>query len=263
MPARLPFLLCCLPFLLFAGTADEGLLLLPPAWDSRVVFYHTFENGPDQPRINLAEARIETDGAEWADGFTGKGLAARKIERRTGPTLRLTSPAFSVHRPFTVMFWWRLDEPMAETSNFALLKIGNHQGRHGGYIANFVRGKGEWCALKEPTYVSQLYNFPGLTNRNMPWGGRVWAEPGEWRHTAITVSAARQIDIHWDGRQRESFQAKGRLFAAGDTNALSLGPDWLFHPMTIDEVIVLDRALAADEIAAYVRAARALRAIGR
>jgi hypothetical protein len=159
------------------------------------------------------------------------------------------------------MFWWRLDEPMTETSNFALLKIGNHQGRHGGYIANFVRGKGEWCALKEPTYVSQLYNFPGLTNRNMPWGGRVWFESGEWHHTTMTVSAARQIDIHWDGQRRESFQAKGRLFAEGDTNALMLGPDWLFHPMTLDEVIVLDRPLADGEIAAYVRAARALRAI--
>jgi len=158
-----------------------------------------------------------------------------------------------------VMLWWRVDAPMGETTWLELLKIGNHRGRHDGYIANFVAGKGEWCGLTEPTYISQLQNFPGLTDRNMPWGGRVWSEPGQWRHLAMTVSGARQVDISWDGRHREMFQAKGRLFVEGDTNALILGPQWHQFPMTIDEIVVLDRALSAEEIADYVRATRALR----
>ncbi len=78
----------------------------------------------------------------------------------------------------------------------------------------------------------------------------------------MTVSGARQIDIFWDGGYREMFQAQGRLFVEGDTNALNFGPGWHHLPMTLDEIVVLDRALSAEEIAGYVRADRALRAIG-
>lgn len=242
---------------------DAALLLLPPAYDGRVLVYHSFSQGADKPELNAAKATVEVEGGAVADGFTGRGLAVRPAKEHKQPLgIRLVSPAFSVHRPLTVMFWWRLDAPMRETTWLGLLKIGNHRGRHNGYIANFVAGKGKWCGLKEPTYISQLQKLPGLTDRNMPWGGRVWSEPGQWRHLAMTVSGARQVDICWDGRHREMFQAKGRLFVEGDTNALIVGPEWHHFPMTIDEIVVLDRALSAEEIAAYVTASRALRAIG-
>lgn len=242
---------------------DAALLLLPPAYDGRVLVYHSFSKGAKKPELNTAKATVEAEGGAVAEGFTGRGLALRPAKGANSPqSIRLVSPAFSAHRPLTVMLWWRVDAPMRETTWLGLLKIGNHRGRHDGYIANFVAGKGEWCGLKEPTYISQLQNFPGLTDRNMPWGGRVWSEPGQWRHLAMTLSGARQVDIYWDGRHREMFQAKGRLFVEGDTNALIVGPEWHQFPMTIDEIVVLDRALSAEEIADHRRACLAIQAIG-
>jgi hypothetical protein len=251
----------CIPAVVRAAD-DSDLLLLPPALDDRAIFYHAFTKGADKPEINAAKATIEVQAAALADGFTGRGLATRPVEgRQQSHGIRMVSPAFSVHRPLTVMFWWRLDAPMKETTGFGLIAIHNHGGRHDGYVSNFVAGKGPWCGLKEPTYISQLNGFPGLTDRNMPWGERVWSEPGQWRHLAMTVTGARQIDIYWDGQHREMFQAQGRLFVEGDTNAIMLGPDGYQVPMTLDEIVVLDRGLTADEIAGYRTASRALQAI--
>lgn len=124
------------------------------------------------------------------------------------------SPALSIHKPLTGMFWWRLDEPMKEEPGFGVLAL-----RGKGWLSAFVAGKGPWCALKEPARVFQCYNFPGMENCNDVWGGRAWFEPGVWHHTAITASG--------------------------------LG-------MTLDDVVILDRALSGDEIPAYITAAKAL-----
>jgi hypothetical protein len=56
---------------------------------------------------------------------------------------------------------------------------------------------------------------------------------------------------------------KGRFFSADDVvRTISLGSSWLAHPMTIDEVLVLDCAMTADQIAAYVTATNKLAEIG-
>ncbi|MCX7935739.1 MAG: LamG domain-containing protein, partial [Planctomycetota bacterium] len=238
-----------------APKPQNGFFYLPPAWAERVIFYHSFEAELGKPEINLAQASIRGDQTEPTQGFVGRGYRMAnqyKSPNKGNASLMVSSPAFSLHKPITAMLWWRLDEKMKEETCFNLLALLGP-----GYISSFVRGKGEWCALAEPTYISQVYDFPGIRNHNNPWGGRAWFEAGEWHHVAISVSAAAEIAIYWDGVRREIISVKGRPFQEGEGINIMPGANWLYHPMTIDEFMVIDRALSAEEIAAYVTAARA------
>lgn len=262
---RFPALLALVGLLLVNAARGEApapapaagdFLYLPPDWADRVVFYHAFEQGVDKPEINTLGARVRGSATAPAEGLTGRGYAAPNQYAKQTP-LSLFSPGLSAHRPLTLMYWWRLDAPMTEGTCFSLLSLAGS-----GFIANFVRGKGDWCGLAQPTYISQVYNFPGIANRNMPWGGRAWFEPGAWHHVALTVAGAQQVAIYWDGRLRETILLKGRLLREGDTGRADVGANWLYHPMTLDDLIVVDRALTAGEIADYVLAARRLREVG-
>ena len=238
------------------AAAASDFLYLPPAWEDRVVFYHAFERRVDEPEINTLAARVQGAATAEAEGLTGKGYTAPNVHDKKNPQtpLSIFSPGLSAHRPLTVMCWWRLDRPMVETSSFSLLSLAG-----AGYVASFVHGKGEWCGLKEPTYVSQVNNFPGIANHNNPWGGRAWFEPGAWHHVAITVAGGAEVAIYWDGRLRETISLKGRLLREGDTGRVDIGGNYRFHPMTFDDLIVVDRVLTAEEIADYCLATTELR----
>lgn len=228
---------------------------LPPAWADRVVFYSSFEQGVGTPEINTIAADIHGTASGPSDGLVGdKGYRSVTGNEQE---FRLTSLGLSAHRPITLMTWFRLDTPMTETSFFCLLWLGRGQAR----IGYDVRGKGEWCALTEPTFVTQWYNFEGINNNNNPTGGRAWFEPGEWHHVALTVTGARQIDIYLDGRLKLTGLIAGRTFRQGDTTEAIVGNSWLCHPMTLDEVIVTDCALSGDEIAEYHVSVKKLREI--
>ena len=235
-----------------AAHPSEAYLYLPPDIESRVVFYHSFERGVKQPEIDLLRAKISCGKMELADGFAGRGLKCSNREVAKNP-LRVHSQALSAHRPLTVMVWWRLDAPMQDATCYHLIRLGGR-----GYVAAFVRGKGKWCALTRPTFVFQVYNFAGIANRNNPWTGHAWVEPGTWHHVALTVATASDIRVYWDGRQRIRHGIKGRSFRKGDTSSLDLGASWLFHPTTIDEVVVLDRVLDERDVRSYVEVTRRL-----
>lgn len=237
-----------------AAAPADAFMYLPPRLAGRVVFYHSFETGVQQPEIDLIGAKVSAVGLAPAKGLTGKGYQAGSGAAAKKGSYRLQSPALSVHKPLTVLFWWRLDEPMKEETTFHIFGLSGNKG----YISNFVHGKGEWCALKEPTYCFQVWSFPGIENWNDVWGGRVWVEPHVWHHAAIAVSGASEIRIYWDGSLRTLHAPKGRAFHEGDTGAIELGTSGLQPAMTLDEVIVLDRALSTEEVQAYVLAARQL-----
>ena len=243
---------------------DPGapFIYLPPAWSQRVVFYHSFGQGAGAPEINLLEARVEGEAEEVAEGFAGPGYPVLSGKDARRP-LRINSPRLSPHRPLTVMFWWRLDQEMQEDLTLCLF-YGQSPGRRG-YIANAVHGKSGWCALPQPTYISQVHGYEGLMNHHNSWGGRVWPEAGQWRHWALTATGADRLTIFWDGRPRETIALKGRPFREGDVTLVGLGEQYSRDgkpdaALTFDEVIVADRALTPEEIAAYVLAAQQLRA---
>jgi hypothetical protein len=257
--------LTCTLVLLLAGLAGvgqaapaDGCFYLPPGLADRVIFYHSFARGPMRPDLNLIGATLALAENDPARGLNGSGyMAGSGSAAKKKGSFVLRSPALSVHRPLTVMFWWRLDEPMREETGFGVLAL-----RGQGWISTFVAGKGPWCALREPTCVFQCYNFTGMENCNDVWGGRAWFEPGVWHHAAITVSGAADIRIYWDGKVRTQYAPKQRLFKEGEINSVELGSSGNSPGMTLDEIVVLDRALSADEILTYLAAARALAQLG-
>ena len=239
---------------LSVAAPGDGFLYLPPHLAERAVFYHSFAKGLKMPELNLIGAKLMLAENDPVPGLVGTGYRAGSgmATQKKGAFL-LQSPVLSVHKPLTVMFWWRLDEPMKEETGFGVLAL-----RGKGWISTFVAGKGPWCGLREPTYVFQCYNFPGMENCNDVWGGRAWFEPHVWHHTAITVSGAADVGIYWDGQLRTRHTPKGRLFREGEINSMELGASGNGPAMTLDEVVVLDRTLNADEILGYMTAVKAL-----
>jgi len=230
------------------GSAARTFFYLPPGIEDRVVFYHSFELGAARPELDLLGAQVSAP----QDATPADGLAARGLRVRSGHgSLKLASGSLTLARPLTVMMWWRFDEPMRDETGYHLITLGGK-----GIVSAFARGKGEWCALKEPTFVFQVYYFEGITNMNHIWSGSARVEPGTWHHIAVTVAGAAEVRAYWDGLLRVQHTIKGRQFRTGDVNSIEFG-----HPMTIDELVVLDRALSEDEIAAYVEASRALAAV--
>jgi len=238
-------------------------LYLPAVWADRVVFYHSFEQGVDKPEINTAGVKVTGHSPEDVEGFAGRGYRVQKPEgglKRNLLTLD-SAEALSAHRPLTIMHWWRLDEEMQEDLTFNLIFL---QGR--GWISNSVHGKAQWCGLREPTYISQVHGFAGIRNYNNPWGGRVFPEKGAWHHVAMTFSGASTIRFYWDGRLRETIAVRGREFAPDDTSQLMLGAQYSRAgkpdaSMTIDEVIIVNRALNADEVSQYAKSSIKLKEV--
>ncbi|MCF7854834.1 MAG: LamG domain-containing protein [Candidatus Pacebacteria bacterium] len=237
----------------------RDFLLLDPGWAGRVVFYQRFEHGEAVPEIDEIDGQLWVDNAKITDGLAGRGLATASGNEKPTRLVEIRSSALSVHEPITVMMWWRLDAPMVETTSFALLHIYKSNAQR--FIRTFVHGKGKWANLRRPTSIHQVWGFPAMANWSKPWHGRnVWFKPGTWHHVAISVSGGRTVDVYWDGGQYESIQVQGRTFREGDTDSVIFGPQISggVHPMTIDELIVVDRALRASEIAVYVHDVRKL-----
>jgi hypothetical protein len=235
----------------WAGDAAD-CLYLPPCWADRVVFYHTFDGRFDRPEINRIGAKALQTSGELASGFTGKGCRL-PLGTAKNAAFEVSSPAISAHRPITLMCWFRLDRRMAETTWIGLLMLRGA----GPYITHFVAGRGVWCGLREPTFISQIVAFPGISQFHNQWGGRAWFDEGVWHHVAMTVASASEVLVYRDGTLRDTIVVKGRTFKDHEVNTAAFGSQG--HPMTIDECLVIDRALTADEIAQYVTSSRALR----
>ncbi len=224
---------------------------LPPAWDGHVVFYHSFSQGIEQAEIPWPGGRVVNgQPGERVAGLTGDGFQTTDGKA----ALTLQQLQWPLARPITVSMWWRLDEPMKLDTGFHLLTLGAN-----GYISNFVRGKGTWCGLQEPTFVIQTYNFPGISNVNGIGYGDGWVTEKVWHHVALTVSEGSRVTVFWDGRPRSEFAVKGRLFGDKDVvQSIQWGSHWLGCAMVLDELVVLDRALSAEHVGDYVNAVQKL-----
>ena len=227
------------------------LLYVPPDLEGNVLLYHSFSRGAAKPEVNRLGARV-------AGAHTGRcvpALTGRGFARSTGKGGGLSFAGLDrpLTKPVTVSLWFRLEKPMADETGFHLISL-----RANGYISHFVRGKGQWCALKRPTFVVQLYRFPGISNVNGLLGSGRLAEAA-WHHVAVAVSEGSRVRVFWNAKLRGEFSAKGRLFATADAvRSIDVGTHWLSHPMTIDEVLILNRALTGADIQAYTTAIRHL-----
>jgi hypothetical protein len=238
------------------GLPAERCLYIPPGWADRVVYYHSFDTALDRPEINALGAKVALGDAALEAGLAGRGCRFA-VDRRNKRGLALAGLALPLNRPWTLSMWWRLEEPMKAESGFQLLSM------HGkGFMSNFVAGKGSWCALKEPTFVAQVYNWPGLSNVNDIYEGPAWVAPQVWHHTALVVSKGSSVRVFWDGALKADLSLRGRLLTSNDVIASAeFGPTGAALPMTIDEVLILDVPLEADALRDYMTAVRQLAAV--
>jgi hypothetical protein len=232
-------------------------MYLPPEWAKNVVFYHSFEKGLDQPEINQINARVEGEKANiMANGITthcyksaNASGAGKKLK-----ALQVIGPGVAVNHSMTAMCWFRLDEQPKADSCYELLQLLGKDG----WIASFVRGKGDWCNLSGPTRITQVHNFPGIANCNNPWGGAVTFKKGDWHHVAISVANASTVCVYWDGQLKETVPAKGRDFKADDVMLIQADSNPFYFPTSVDELIVANVALTGQQIADYIKAVHAL-----
>jgi hypothetical protein len=237
--------------------ADCYLYLTPDIVD-RAIFYHSFERGLAEPEINVIGATVQAPGRKLVEGLTGQGWRCPKREKGRDASLTVASGELSVHEPRSFMMWWRLDAPMSKRSGFHLIRL-----EGAGWISNFVHGAGKWCNLQRPTNILQVYRFSGISNHNGRWGGGpAMVEPGEWHHVAITISAASETRVFWDGRLVRGYHNKGRLFREGEVRRAVFGRLYGSHPMTVDEIVILDVTLDGAQLRRYVETVRRLREVG-
>jgi hypothetical protein len=249
-------LLLLLAALLFAPpqlTTRDSRLTAPfvrgPAWMQEcLIYYNTFEGKPDGPDVNT-EGITVGEAAETAAG----GLFRRCLDTTAKP-LVLKSAAFSAHRPLTLSFWWALPKDLPVDGGYSLFQF---SGR--GIVSAFTRGKGDWCALQRPAGVLQVYYFPGIQNVNGIYDYDLAAHldlrAGVWHHTAVVLRQATNVQLYTDGKPVCEITLSGREFTKADAlETLSLGGGVL-----LDEVAVLNRAVASGMIADYYRGVARLR----
>lgn len=238
----------------------EGLapyLNVPPFLEDRLIYYQSFDDAAGTPEVNEANAVQTGQVAAAPDGFRGACARAEKAQ-----ALQLRSEAFSPHRPLTVAFWWALGEDEQPDSVFELFHLTNGKG----FVSHFSRGKGEWCALERPAAVLQVYYLPEIANVNGIYDPDLMAHldlrAGVWHHTAVVFNGASLVEVYTDGRRAWETRLTGRPFAASDAlHDLSIGGRYGL-PVALDEVLILRRALSADEIATYCTALRQMREAG-
>ncbi len=229
---------------------------LPPSYEDRLIYYQSFDTPDGGPEVN--ETGSTPNALEpLPDGIRGRCALGAKD---TG--LHLNSEAFSPHRPLTASFWWALQEDAAIDGVFGLFHLTGGQGM----ISHFSRGKGEWCALQRPAGVLQVYYFDGIANVNGIYEGdllgKLELRAGVWHHTAVVVRGASLTEAYTDGAKVFETRNNGRNFLADDRlHDLRLGSFWGAQAY-LDEVVILRRALSADEIAEYVTAVRQMAAVG-
>jgi len=231
------------------GQATE---VIGPEWfQANLLFRHGFADGADQPTV-VAEGLamgVTGDAAVVPRGWMGPALLTDGAGR-----LQLTGEALSPCRPLTLSFWWALPRDLAIDGGFGLFEI------HGkGFVGQFCRGKGEWCALQRPAGVFQVYYFDGIQNVNGIYDFDLMAtldlRADAWHHTAVVFRQASRIEAYTDGRLVFDTTTAGRAFRPDDgLTTLVLGGGIL-----LDEVAILKRAVAGDMIADYYRGARQAR----
>lgn len=259
LAAGLPMfvLAICLLRPLHAAPAEaEPPVLVPPWFQDSLIYHNSFEQAGALPETNTASIQM-LDGS--ATNPMPHGLFGHGLRLEANQSFKLHSPVFSPHQPFTISFWWALGEDAKIDTGFNLFGLNGN-----GYIGHFVRGKGDWCALQRPTGVFQVYNFHGIQNTNLLYDYNLAAsvnlKAGVWHHTAAVFRAASIVEIYTDGKKVTDIQIEGRLFRPEDNiQQLECGP--LGNGGTLDEFIILDRAVSAESIARYYSVISQMRAL--
>lgn len=237
------------------GANTSDLLSLPPSWNNRVIYYQSFEQEDGAPDINASGLEIMEMMKTDANGIRGHCA----VPGNTG-TILLNGEAFSPHKPLAVSFWWALQEDATKDSGFGLFHLTNGRG----FISHFARS-GPWCALDRPAGVLQVYYLPDIKNVNGIYDRDFMAHAelkvGSWHHTVLVFTAGSLISLYLDGNKVFQIRVTGRSFQESDQlHEMILGNRDKF-PVSLDEIVILNRPLQDEEIATYYKAIRQMNQI--
>jgi len=218
---------------------------LPPSWESRVIYYQSFDN--EKAEINSANLESDETATIGLGGIRGRCASDKSIQ--------LKGKALSPHQPLAVSFWWSLQKDPDKNSGFGLFHLTNGKG----FISNFVRS-GPWCALEKPAAVTQVYYLPDIQNVNGIYDYDIIKsldlKHGDWHHTAVVFTAGSMVSVYTDGSLVSQIRLVGRSFSESDNiNLMILGSNGGL-PIALDEIIILDRPLSDEEVAEYVNIIR-------
>jgi len=171
-------------------------LSLPVSFEDRALLYWSFDRPGAGPEIDRIRVKRPPRFESRPDGM--RGPCAVCVKQRE---FRLESPRLSPHRALSVSVWWALERDLKIDDTFGIMAIG---GRTRSYVSHFSRGRGRWCALREPAGVFQVYNFPGIRNVSALYDRQLSRHldlrRSRWHHSAITVAAGRRLVVYTDGQ---------------------------------------------------------------
>ena len=230
-------------------------LSLPPTWDSRIIYYQSFDRNDGSPDINTASLKLA-----WAMETDTYGIRGRCAMPGEAKTIGLSGEAISPHKPLAISFWWALQEDAMKDSGFGLFHLTNGKG----FISHFARS-GPWCALDRPAGVLQVYYLPGIKNVNGIYDrdfiDNAELKAGVWHHTTLVFTGGSLVSLYLDGERVFQIRTTGRSFHESDQlHEMILGNRGEL-PVTLDEVMILDRPLIDEEITTYVKAIRQMNQI--
>ena len=239
------------PTPLAAGAAAAVTPLGPPWFAGNLVYYNSFDRVDVEPEILAAGLSATEKGP--AEAVAGAVRGGRHIH-----ALEIHGSAVSPCRPLTISFWWALPKDLAIEGGFSLFSWTG-----GGYIGAFCHGKGEWCALRKPAGVLQVYYFPGIQNVNAIYDMDLCAHldlhAGAWHHTAAVFRQALSVELYTDGKKVCEIPLSGRPLSEKDNlNTLTIGATG-GDGLLVDEVALLDRAVDGEMIADYYRGVSQIR----
>lgn len=220
-----------------------------------ILYYDSFgdSNGPDVVSIDL---RKFTRAARYKkkDGISGAyGVLL------SGTGLYLEGTAISLRHNRTLSYWFKFAEALPENGGGSFFANVEQGAKKPKFLSVFARG-GPWCALDDTALVAQCQNFKDMHDVStiVDRAFRRHYAAGIWHHFALT-SNGKDILIYLDGRLVASMTMTRPLREDDNLNGLRIG-EYGSVPFQIDELMILDLALPASQVQAYVAANQSLMA---
>ena len=198
--------------------------------DDAVIVLHLDETSGTTLADDASGLSVSADNGEWVGAafFGGLSFDAERITVPDGNETDLTND-------FTVS-WWMQASP-GETAYQAILMKGS-----------------SFTAYSLFRYGDEGFYFYGITSANTVVSGFFTgaSHDGSFHHYALTMDTSNVLTLYEDGVSLGTLSTTGALATNNDDLTLGGYPSSAFYELdgTLDEVIVRDRALTSNEVAA-------------
>lgn len=203
-----------------------------------LVLYLPFDEGQGEDTADLSgngnDGTLE-GGAEWVDGYFGKGVYLAEIPDHVEVP---DSPTLDIEESLTLAIWANI-EGLPDGSCAFFMKATS-------YMLHTTTG-GDGLKVDPLVFIGGSYG-------DWPTPVVVSAPLGEWHHYAATYDGTK-YDLFIDGELKDSYDRPGGGAIDQDDNPLYIGRDnragcdQRNSPGTIDEAVIFSRALSEAEMA--------------